>query len=105
MEFKMKTLTLSIAGLLVAGIFQGCSTPKTAGLDSAYLNKNRGAKGAQITAAEARQYRRQQALSADEIRLENMKRRQQTDAIQENASAANSAVDAVRNVKSLLGGF
>ena len=101
----MKILSLSIAATLVFGVLQGCSTPKTAGLDSAYLNKNRGASGAQITAAEARQYRRQQALAADEVRLENMKRRQQTDAIHENASAANSAVDAVRSVKSLLGGF
>jgi hypothetical protein len=88
--------------ILVAGLFQGCTTPKTAGLDSAYLNKNRGAAGAQISRAEARQYRRQQALTADEIRLENMKRRQVTDGIHENASAVQSTVGAIGSVTGLL---
>ncbi|MCK4442554.1 MAG: hypothetical protein KAU90_11155 [Sulfurovaceae bacterium] len=89
-------------------IFQGC-TPKTAGRDSAYLNTNRGASGAQISASEAEQYHRQQALTADEIRLENMKRRQTTDSIEEGASAASSAsgaikdsVGAVRTLKNLF---
>jgi aryl-alcohol dehydrogenase-like predicted oxidoreductase len=101
----MKKLTVLLAGVVAFGVLQGCSTPKTAGLDSAYLNKNRGASGAQISRAEARQYRRQQALSADEIRLENMKRRQGTDSVIEGASAANSATSALRNVNSLLKGF
>jgi len=86
----------------------GC-TPKTAGVDSAYLNKNRGAAGAQISEAEAQQYHRQQALTADEIRLENMKRRQTTDSIEEGASAASSTagavkegVSAIRTLKSLF---
>jgi hypothetical protein len=74
----------------------GC-TPKTAGTDSAYLNKNRGASGAQISQSEAEQYHRQQALTADEIRLENMKRRQTTDAVEEGASAASSTAGAVKD--------
>jgi hypothetical protein len=99
---KIFIYTLGVA------ILVGC-TPKTAGMDSAYLNKNRGAAGAQISAEEARQYHRQQALTADEIRLENMKRRQTTDAIQEGASAASStagaiedSVDAIRSLKDLF---
>ncbi len=89
-------------------IILGC-TPKTAGVDSAYLNRNRGAIGAQISETEAEQYHRQQALTADEIRLENMKRRQITDSIEEGASAARSTagavkegVSAIRTIKSLF---
>ena len=98
----MKTVSLFIVAIVGIGVLQGC-TPKTAGMDSAYLNKNRGAAGAQITRAEARQYRRQQALTADEIRLENMKRHQTTDSVQEGASATRSAVSAISSVKGLLG--
>jgi len=101
----MRNLLIYILGTI---FLVGC-TPKTAGLDSAYLNKNRGAPGAQISEAEAEQYHRQQALTADEIRLENMKRRQITDAIEEGASAASSTaeaikegVDAIRSVKDLF---
>ena len=95
-------LSLLAVALISTGLLQGC-TPKTAGSDSAYLNKNRGADGAQITRDEARQYRRQQALTADEIRLENMKRHQTTDSIQENAGATRSAVGAIQSVKGLFG--
>ena len=98
----MKKVSLFIATIVGIGVLQGC-TPKTAGMDSAYLNQNRGAAGAQITRAEARQYRRQQALTADEVRLENMKRHQTTDSIQEGASATRSAVSAISSVKGLLG--
>jgi hypothetical protein len=72
-------------------------------MDSAYLNTNRGADGAQITRTEAEQYRRQQALSADEVRLENMKRRQTTDSIQEGSSAVRSATGAIQSVRGLFG--
>jgi hypothetical protein len=82
-------------------ILQGC-TPKTGGLDSAYLNNNRGAAGAQITRAEARQYKRQQNLTADEIRLENMKRHQSSDAVKEGSSALDTATNAVKNVISIF---
>ncbi len=99
---KNSKLLFLVATFSSVAIMQGC-TPKTAGLDSAYLNKNRGADGAQITRAEARQYRRQQALTADEIRLENMKRHQTTDSIREGASAASSAVGAIQSVKGLFG--
>lgn len=100
----MKNINLPLLAVAVVSIvlLQGC-TPKTAGTDSAYLNKNRGAEGAQITRDEARQYRRQQALTADEIRLENMKRHQTTDSIQEASSAARSATGAIQSVKGLLG--
>jgi hypothetical protein len=105
-KIKLSLLTVSVVTLAT---FQGC-TPKTAGADSAYLNKNRGASGAQISAAEAEQYNRQQGLAADEIRLENMKRHQTTDAIQEGAGAASSvsnaasgAVDAINSFKGLFG--
>jgi len=101
----MKKIALFTVSIITFGLVQGCTTPKTAGLDSAYLNKNRGAAGAQITRAEARQYRRQQALAADEVRLENMKRRQTTDSIHENASAASHSASAVRNVRNLLRGW
>jgi hypothetical protein len=100
-NFMKKSLT-SLSVILVMMALQGCS-PKTAGMDSAYLNKNRGAAGAQISRSEAAQYSRQQRLSADEVRLENMKRRQTTDSIQEGASAAQSAVGAINSVKGLIG--
>ncbi|CAA6810680.1 MAG: Unknown protein [uncultured Sulfurovum sp.] len=98
----MKKVTLFTVSVMTFALVQGCTTPKTAGQDSAYLNQNRGAAGAQITRAEARQYRRQQALAADEVRLENMKRRQTTDGIHENASAVRSTASAVGSVRSLL---
>ena len=113
-DYTMKTvklaLSLSVISLALASI-QGC-TPKTAGADSGYLNKNRGAAGAQISRAEAEQYSRQQGLTADEIRLENMKRRQTTDSIREASDAASSASSATRNavgaidsIKGLLNSF
>ena len=100
MKIIKLTLSVSVITLTLASI-QGC-TPKTAGADSGYLNKNRGAAGAQISKAEAEQYSRQQGLTADEIRLENMKRRQTTDGVYENTSAARSAVGAIGSVRSLL---
>ena len=98
-HFKLSLLVVTLTSIT---LFQGC-TPKTAGHDSAYLNQNRGAAGAQISRAEAEQYSRQQGLSADEIRLENMKRHQTTDAIEEGSSATRSAVDAVQSVKGMFG--
>ncbi len=100
----MKRVKLPLLVMVVASfaLLQGC-TPKTAGMDSAYLNKNRGASGAQISKAEAEQYSRQQGLSADEVRLENMKRHQTTDAIREGSSAIKSGVGAINSVKGLLG--
>ncbi len=92
----MKKLELFFTATSLIIFFIGC-TPKTAGIDSAYLNKNRGAAGAQISASEAEQYHRQQALTADEIRLENMKRRQTTDSIEEGASAASSTAGAIKD--------
>ncbi|CAA6822906.1 MAG: Unknown protein [uncultured Sulfurovum sp.] len=99
---KSINLSLTISTVLATLVLSGC-TPKTAGMDSAYLNANRGADGAQVSRAEAAQYRRQQALTADEIRLENMKRHQTTDSIQEGAGAAKSAVGAIQSVRGLFG--
>jgi len=93
-----KIMIFTISSMVM---FVGC-TPKTAGLDSAYLNNNRGAEGAQITKAEARQYKRQQNLTADEIRLENMKRHQSSDSVKEGSSALDSAADAVKNAISIF---
>lgn len=101
---NMKTISKSITLISLVSLLlsiQGC-TPKTAGLDSAYLNNNRGAEGAQISKAEARQYKRQQNLTADEIRLENMKRHQTSDAISETSSALDTATDTVKNVLSIF---
>ena len=92
----MKKTSLLVATLTTMALLQGC-TPKTAGLDTAYLNKNRGAEGAQITRDEAAQYARQQRLSADEVRLENMKRQQSTDAISEAGRAASDASYGIMN--------
>ena len=99
---KIKLSLLTTITLFSLSTFQGCMTPKTAGLDSSYLNNNRGAEGAQITQAEARQYKRQQNLTADEIRLENMKRHQGSDAVKESSSALDSAADAVKNALSIF---
>lgn len=105
----MKQITSILLLSLSITLLQGCAS-KSAGADSAYLNKNRGAAGAQISREEAAQYSRQQRLTADEVRLENMKRQQTTDAIEEGASAAHSTADAInsgvgtiRNLKGLIG--
>jgi len=102
----MKKIKLFTLTTLITTSFAliGC-TPKTAGMDSAYLNKNRGAAGAQISREEAAQYSRQQRLSADEVRLENMKRHQTTDSITEKANAASSVTNAARNLNNLLRGW
>jgi len=99
-KVSKSVITISVFSVLLS--IGGCSTPKTAGLDSAYLNNNRGAEGAQITRAEARQYKRQQSLTADEIRLENMKRHQSSDALQEGSDALDSATDTVKNILSIF---
>ncbi|RUM64627.1 MAG: hypothetical protein DSZ05_07210 [Sulfurospirillum sp.] len=104
----MKKVLLVATTVATLALLQGCSE-KTAGLDSAYLNKNRGAAGAQISSTEAVQYARQQRLTAEEIRLENMKRHQKTDSIKEAGEAASSAswgimngVGAINSLKSLF---
>jgi hypothetical protein len=55
---KQTLLTIAVSFASIT-MFQG-STPKMAGMDSAYLNKNRGAAGAQISQAKAKQYSCQQ---------------------------------------------
>jgi hypothetical protein len=100
----MKKIILVATTLATFALLQGC-TPKTAGMDTAYLNKNRGAEGAQISREEAAQYSRQQRLSADEVRLENMKRHQTTDSITEKANAASSVTNAARNLNWMLKGW
>jgi hypothetical protein len=102
---KSIKLSLNIVTSIVALLtIQGC-TPKTAGQDSAYLNKNRGAANAQISREQAEQYRRQQQLTSAEIDIENKKRHQTTDAIEEGSSATRSAVGAIQSVRGLLNSF
>lgn len=79
----MKKIILSAAGaILSAHLTAGCvATPAGpsaasygAGSDSAYLNASRGRADAQVTEAQVEQYRRQQAIVADEMSLEQQKR-------------------------------
>jgi len=98
-----KVISIACVGMLVVSV--SACTPKTAGQDTAYINANRGQEGAQITRQEARQYRRQQAIAADEVRLENMKRRQTTDAIHESASATRHSVGAIRSIRNFFRGW
>lgn len=69
-------LTLTSVSLLASCVG---SSPTIAGLgagsDAAYLNANRGRADAQISSAQAEQYRRQQDLTEREMRLEREKRR------------------------------
>ena len=99
----MKTYTLLINMAVLTAFLQGC-TPGT-GADAALLNQTRGHKNAQISKAQARQYARQQRLAADEVRLQNMKRRQTTDAIHESSDAVHDTTSVVRDVKNLLRGW
>jgi hypothetical protein len=75
------------------------------GANTKSLHSNRGAAGAHVNSAQAQQYARQQQLEANEVRLENMKRRQTTDAVREGASAVNSAAGALHSLESLRGLF
>jgi len=93
----MTTLLVSSALLTACG----GSGSMGAGSDAKYLNANRGSAGAHISDAQAKQYARQQRLTAREIQLENMKRRQSTDAIKEGAGAVNSAAGALHSIDSL----
>jgi len=96
-------LKLALAVVSTALLLEGCMPGM--GADTALMNKTRGSKNAQISKAQARQYARQQRLSADEIRLQNMKRRQSTDAVVEGAGATHSALGAFRDIKSLFKGY
>lgn len=68
--------TLTCTSLLASCVG---SSPSIAGLgagsDAAYLNANRGRADAQISSAQAEQYRRQQDLTSREMDLESKKRR------------------------------
>ncbi|MEQ1638348.1 MAG: hypothetical protein ABL903_16835 [Methylococcales bacterium] len=79
----MKKFILPLAStVLIAELVAGCvSTPAGpsvgslgAGSDSAYINASRGRADAQMTAAQAEQYRRQQAIVSEEMDLEQKKR-------------------------------
>jgi len=96
-------LKLALAVVSTALLLEGCMPGM--GADTALMNKTRGSKNAQISKAQARQYARQQRLSADEIRLQNMKRRQSTDAVVEGAGATHSALGVFRDIKSLFKGY
>jgi hypothetical protein len=79
----MKKFILPLLGsILIANLATGCvATPAGpsigslgAGSDTAYLNASRGRADAQVTAVQAEQYRRQQAIVSDEMALEQQKR-------------------------------
>ena len=97
------------SNLLVAALFAsttlltacGGAGSMGAGSDTKYMNATRGSASAHVSKAQAQQYARQQGLTAREIQLENMKRRQSTDAVKEGASAVNSATGALHSINSL----
>jgi len=93
------TFVAVVAALLLNGCMPGM------GADTAMMNKTRGSKNAQVSKAQARQYARQQRLSADEIRLQNMKRRQSTDAVREGSGAVHDSLGAIRDVRALFGKY
>ena len=100
----MKKTTVLLASIFISsGLLTACggSGSMGSGSDAKYLKANRGAAGAHISDAEAKQYARQQRLTAREIELENMKRRQTTDAVNETAGAVNSAAGALHSIDSL----
>jgi hypothetical protein len=79
----MKKIIIPLfSSVLIANLTTGCvATPAGpsvgsygAGSDSAYINASRGRADAQMTAAQAEQYRRQQAIVSDELDLEQKKR-------------------------------
>jgi hypothetical protein len=95
----MKSTYLVLTTLFIsATLFSGCSS---SGADTASLNAKRGAPSAHVSSAQAQQYARQQRLEANEVRLENMKRRQATDAVNETSRAVNNASSAARSIDSL----
>jgi len=99
----MEKVTLLLSTISISVLLQGCM-PGT-GADAAMMNGTRGSKNAQISKAQARQYSRQQRLSADEIRLQNMKRRQSTDAVREGSDAVHDGLGAIRDIRSLFGKY
>jgi len=94
-------LKLAFGAVVTALLLEGCMPGM--GADTALMNKTRGSKNAQVSAAQARQYSRQQRITADEIRLQNMKRRQSTDAVIEGGSALQSGIGSINAVKGLFG--
>ena len=99
----MKTANIILTAALAATLSacSGSTGSMAAGSDASYMNAKRGSAGAHISAAQEQQYARQQRLTAREIQLENMKRRQNTDAIKEGAGAVNSAAGALHSINSL----
>jgi len=96
-------IKLAFGAVIAAILLTGCMPGM--GADTALMNGTRGTKNAQVSKAQARQYARQQRLSADEIRLQNMKRRQSTDAVREGSDATHAALGAFRDIKSVFKGY
>ncbi len=100
----MKKTNILMATLFASSVLLtacGGAGSMGAGSDAKYLNANRGSSAAHISDAQAKQYARQQRLTARELQLENMKRRQTTDAVKEGAGAVNSAAGALHSINSL----
>ena len=93
-----KIIILTASVLTLSTLLTACGG---SGANTKSMNASRGAAGSHVSSAQAQQYARQQQLEANEVRLENMKRRQSTDAIREGASAVNSAAGALHSLDSL----
>ncbi|MCK5811184.1 MAG: hypothetical protein KAH00_08835 [Cocleimonas sp.] len=92
-----KTSILLATAFIASTLLTACGS----GANTRSMNENRGAAGSHVSGAQARQYARQQQLESNEVRLENMKRRQNTDAIKEGAGAVRSAASAIHSLDSL----
>jgi hypothetical protein len=97
---KIGTLGLTLCALSM--LLTACGG---SGANVKSLNATRGAANSHVSSAQAQQYARQQQLEANEVRLENMKRRQSTDAIKEGAGAVGAVTGALHSIKSLDGLF
>lgn len=92
----MKKYSVIMATLFASSLFlTACGG---SGANTRSMNANRGAPSAHVNAAQAEQYARQQRLEGREVKLENMKRRQTTDAVKEGAGAVGSVVDVMHGL-------
>ena len=96
---------IGILGLTVCALSMLLTACGGSGANVQSLNANRGAPSAHVSSAQAQQYARQQQLEANEVRLENMKRQQTTNAIKEGAGAVGAVTGALHSIKSLDGLF
>jgi len=94
-------LKLAFGAVIAALLLEGCMPGM--GADSALMNKTRGSKNAQISKAQARQYARQRRNVADELRLQNMKRKQTVSAVHDGSDMLSSTIGSIQDVRHLFG--